>query len=252
MEVFLPTAVALLVAFVLGVWITRIIEQSRQRAQLVADLAAARTELAAVSRAAGELAERERLAGEIHDTLAQGFTSVLLLLEAADTEIGRDDEAVRRHLGRARDTARENLAEARSLVAALAPPQLRDASLSDALRQVVDRLGAELGVESTLTVAGTARPLPAEQEVVLLRATQEALANVRKHARAGRVEVSLAYHGSGVTLRVADDGRGFDPAAASPGFGLAGIRDRVAQVGGTVTLDAVPAAGTTVRIELAS
>jgi signal transduction histidine kinase len=251
-NVFVPAAVALLVGLALGLWITRIIAQSTRRAALVSQLAAARAELAEMSRQAGVLAERERLAQEIHDTLAQGFASVLLLLDAAESALDRDQAAVRRYLDRARQTARENLAEARSVVAALAPPSLRHASLAEAVRQLADRAGPGVGVAPVVTVAGPPRRLPAPQEVVLLRAAQEALANVHKHASATRAELTLEYRDAVVALQLTDDGRGFDPAAPTGGFGLAGMRERVAQVGGTLAVRAAPGAGTTVRVELAA
>jgi signal transduction histidine kinase len=247
--VLVMVPVELLVAAGLGLWITRIIEQSRQRAQLVTDLTETRAALATMSRRAGALAERERLARDIHDTLAQGFTSVLLLLEAAEAE--KDTETAWRHVARARRTAQDNLAEARALIAELAPPALRDASLPDALRVLVDRVGAELAIVPMLTVAGESRPLPADQEVALLRVAQEALTNVRKHAAAGRVEVELSYRDSDVVLQVLDDGCGFDPSAVSGGFGLGGMRERVTQVGGVLEVRS-GSDGTTVSVQMAA
>jgi len=267
--VFVVAGVSLVIALLLGLWIERIIGQSRRRAALLAELAATRAELAAVSREAGVLAERERLAREIHDTLAQGFTSVLLLLEAIGAELGADPEAARRHLDRARDTARENLAEARALVAALAPPDLTRTSLPEALRRLVERADTEPGrlverahaepgltpapgLTATLSVTGTPRGLPAEHEVALLRAGQEALANVRRHAGASRVEVTLGYLEDRVSLRIRDDGRGFDPAipVRADGYGLAGMPARASQIGGTLHVTAAPGTGVTVCMEI--
>ncbi|GIH10649.1 two-component sensor histidine kinase [Rhizocola hellebori] len=250
LEALIPAAIGLVVATAVGVWVGRIIEQSKQRAELVAELAAARAQLARVSREAGALAERERLARDIHDTLAQGFASVVLLLEAADAAGGIG--AARQYIDRARQTAQENLAEARALVGELTPPALRDASLPDALRHLVTRLGPELGLVPALSVTGSARALPADQEVVLLRVAQEALTNVRRHAAASRVEVALSYHDSGVSLSVKDNGRGFDPARVTGGFGLAGMRDRVTQLGGRLELCASASQGATIRAELMS
>lgn len=242
----------LLVATVLlGLWIDRIIRQSQQRAALVAELSGTREELAAVSRAAGVLAERERLAHEIHDTLAQGFASVLVLLEAVEAAIEADPAAARRHIGLARTTARENLAEARALVAALAPPDLTQVSLPEALRRLVERADAKEGLRATLLVTGTPLALPPEHEMTLLRAAQESLTNVRRHARASRVELQLAYAPEGVRMRVHDDGRGFDPAQAQQhGYGLAGMRSRVSQLGGTMHVRAAPGQGATICIDV--
>src|SRR5262249_11708170 len=131
--------VALCVAFggQFGWWIQRIIQQSRERANLIAQLVATRAELAESERQAGSLVERQRLAMEIHDTLAQGFTSILMLLEAAES--APPDQA-RVHRERAARAARENLVEARALVAAQPPTELAEASLPDALRRLVGRL----------------------------------------------------------------------------------------------------------------
>jgi signal transduction histidine kinase len=238
------SSVGLVVALLLGLWITRIIDQSRQRAELLAELAATREELAKVSRDA----ERARVARDIHDTLAQGFASVLLQLEAVATELDADGEAARRHLAAAQDTARANLAEARSLVGALTPPDLRASSLVEALRRLVERTGREIGAAVVFEVTGTPRALPANQEVVLFRGAQEALTNVGKHAAARTVEVGLGFDTVGVCLRVRDDGKGF--ANGSDGFGLAGMRARVLEVGGTMAVEPTPGGGVTVRLEL--
>jgi len=235
---------------VFGTWISRIIEQSRERAQLIERLEAAQAELAEVSMQAGTLAERQRLAGEIHDTLAQGLTSIVMLLQAADTEIGSDPAEARRHVGLATQTAREGLAEARDMVAALAPAQLEAGPLHEALGRLADRIGAELGIAVRFEVCGPARPLSAPTEVVLLRAAQEALANVRKHAHAADVRVILSYEPHNVRLDVRDDGAGFDPEQVSGGYGLRGMRSRILQVGGNLLVRARPGAGTSLSVEV--
>ena len=235
---------------VFGTWIARIIEQSRERAQLIERLEAAQTELAEVSRQAGTLAERQRLAGEIHDTLAQGLTSIVMLLQAADTEIGSDPQEARRHVGLATQTAREGLAEARAMVAALTPAHLDTGPLHEALARLTDRIGAELGIGARFEVGGQARPLSATAEVVLLRAGQEALANVRKHAHARDVCVVLSYAERGVRLDVRDDGAGFDPGHVNGGYGLRGMRSRIVQVGGSLLVKARPGEGTSLSVEV--
>jgi signal transduction histidine kinase len=242
-------AVSLVVALPLGFWIARIISQSRQRAELVAELNATRAELAAVSHQAGVLAERERLAREIHDTLAQGFTSVLLLLDAADAAFDTDATAARRHVDGARVTARENLAEARALVAALTPPDLTETSLPEALRRIVERADSTLGPAVDLTVTGAPYGLPAEHEVALLRSAQEAITNARRHSGARAATVTLDYAPGEVTLQVRDDGRGFDPETPSDnGYGLAGMRARVGGIGGTMALLAAPGHGVAITV----
>ncbi|MCO8270632.1 sensor histidine kinase [Actinoplanes sp. TRM 88003] len=222
----------------LGTWIVRVVQQSQERHRLIEELESSRAEVARLSREAGVTAERTRLAGEIHDTLAQGFTSIITLLQAPEPDVAL---AVR--------TARENLAEARSLVAALAPADLTSGSLTSAVRRQAARFTEESGVEAGLRVTGDERALPTAIEVVLLRAAQEALTNVRRHAEAREAAVLLAYTPDSVRLVVRDDGRGFVPGAAD-GYGLAGMRERAKQVNGNVTVRSDPDTGTTIELEV--
>jgi signal transduction histidine kinase len=233
-----------------GSYIGRIITQSGERANLIAQLEATRAELAEVSRQAGIMAERQRLAGEIHDTLAQGFSSILMLIQAAEAQLDLSPATARRQLGLAAQTARENLAEARSLVGGLASAQLQAGTLEDALRRITERVSAELGLQASFTTDGTSRRLPAATEVVLLRTGQEALANVRKHAVARNVAVRLCYARDRVRLEVTDDGAGFDPAVVNGGYGLRGMRARVDEAGGTIAVRSAPAEGTSVQVEV--
>ncbi|MFI1765680.1 sensor histidine kinase [Streptomyces sp. NPDC020800] len=237
--------VTLLFSVVIGNWIIRIIEQSTERAELIAELEASRHEISRLSAAHGALAERERLAREIHDTLAQGFTSLLMLVQAVDAELDSDLPQARRHLALMDETARRNLAEARALVAGGAPADLAGASLPDALARLAARH------EAPLDVTGPVRTLPAGIEVVTLRSCQEALTNARRHAgSSAAVHVTLAYTDDTVTVTVHDDGRGFDPAVRSGGYGLAGLRARAAEVGGTAAVRSTPGGGTTVTVRL--
>jgi signal transduction histidine kinase len=242
-------------------WIASIIEQSAERRVLIEQLEATRRDLAASERQAGSMAERQRLAGEIHDTLAQGFVSIVLHLEAAEAALDRqplaEAEALRGHLDDARRVARENLAEARRLVWALRPELLEGSSLAAALDRVVRRWGEEARVAAEFTVTGEERELPPERQVTLLRAAQEALANARKHAAASQVVVTLSFLDDTAILDVQDDGRGFNPdrlpvpgLAAAGGYGLWGMRERVAALGGTLSLESAPGDGTTLAVEL--
>ncbi|UOB14149.1 sensor histidine kinase [Streptomyces sp. HP-A2021] len=238
-----------LVSFVfsvaVGIWIIRIIEQSQERAELIAELDASRHEIGRLSEAHGALAERERLAREIHDTLAQGFTSLVMLIQAVEAELDHDLPEARRHLRLMDETARQNLAEARALVAGGAPADLDGASLPDALGRLAARHDA------VLEVTGPVRTLPAGPEVVALRACQEALANARKHAGISVVVgVSLAYADDLLTVSVRDDGPGFDPGAVRGGYGLAGLRARAVEVGGTAEVRSAPGGGTVVTVRL--
>jgi signal transduction histidine kinase len=243
---------SLLFGTLFAIWITRIIEQSAGRRQLIEQLESTRSELAAAERESGRLAERQRLARDIHDTLAQGFVSIVLQLQAAEGELPAGAHAARRHLELARRTASDNLADVRRLVWDLRPEQLRAASLGEALGRLTERLAEESGVTATTTVTGTPRPLSPDAEVTLLRVTQEALANVSRHARAGRVALTLSYMDGEAALDVRDDGVGFAPGAdgAGPngGLGLHGMRERVEALGGRLAVESAPGGGTTVAV----
>jgi len=250
-EIAAQFGAALLFAVVLGLWITQVAEQSEERAYLLEELRAAQDALAASHHAAGVVAERERLAAEIHDTLAQGFTSVVMLAQTAGVELerGRTDRVATR-LVHIEDVARDNLAEARALVAAFAPPDLQDGTLADALTRLAARFGAETDVRVDVvddTDAGDATGR--EAQVVLLRAAQESLANVRRHAGASRVTLHLARAGDEVVLEVVDDGRGLPPGARE-GNGLRGMRARADAAGGTLDVAGAPGDGTRVRVRV--
>jgi len=244
---------------IMAIWIGGIIDQSRERGALIAELESTRAELATVSHDAGALAERERLAHEIHDTLAQGFTSIVMLSQAADAIVDTDPGAARRHLQSIERTARDNLAEARELVEGRGPAALSAGSLVDALHRLTDRLAGDLDIDAATAVEGTVTELAPAVEVALLRTAQEALANVRRHAAARTVRVVLTFdgprnddapHDAAVTLEVRDDGRGFDPATVDRGFGLSGMQSRLAQAGGNVQVLSETGRGTTVRVTL--
>ncbi|RZS40985.1 signal transduction histidine kinase [Herbihabitans rhizosphaerae] len=236
---------AMVFSVMIGTWIIRIAEQSEDRAELIQELEASREEVARLSHETGTAAERARLAREIHDTLAQGFTSIVALTQAVESELDTDPAAARRHLDLVNRTARENLAEARAMVAALTPSELAD-SLADAVRRRATRLGEQTGVTVRQRIEALP-PLPTAAEVVVLRAAQEALSNVAKHARASTVDVVLSGGAKGVRLAVADDGVGFDPSTVDNGYGLRGMRARAEQVGGTVTVHSGQK-GTTVEL----
>ncbi len=238
--------------------------QADRRKQMIADLGEANAKLAAAmrenaglhaqlltqAREAGVLDERQRMAGEIHDILAQGLTGIVTQLEAADQAAGRPADW-RRHLDQAKQLARDSLTEARRSVHALSPQPLAAAALPEALAEVVDGWSTMSGVTAELITTGTARPLLPEIEAALLRTAQEALANVAKHAGAARVALTLSYMEDLVSLDVRDDGAGFDPSAPRAGtdrggFGLATMRERVHRVAGTLEIESEPGGGTAV------
>ncbi|WP_245566043.1 sensor histidine kinase [Thermocrispum municipale] len=206
------------------------------------------------AREAGMLDERQRLASEIHDTLAQGFTGIITQLQAAE-QAADDPVRWRRHLDTAAALARENLAEARRSVQALTPQALDKAPLPEALQDLTERWSSIRDTQVAFTTTGTPRPMHPEIEATLLRITQEALSNVDKHAQAGRVGVTLSYMEDQITLDVRDDGIGFSPDAvgnkdSDGGFGLAGMRRRVQRLAGTVSIESEPGAGTAISASL--
>ena len=247
---FLFTALG---AILLGVWITAIIGQSTRRRQLIEQLEATQAELVAAERRAGILEERQRLARDIHDTLAQGFTSIVMHLEAADQALPDDLDTLQKHLDRARGTARTSLEQARRVVHALRPHSLDQRSLPDAIERTAVRWREETGIPLTTTTTGDPIPLHPDIEVTLLRAAQEALANIRKHAQATDVQLTLSYMDDVVVLDVQDNGVAFAGAATSPlsgGYGLQAMRERAEQCGGSVTLESEPGEGTTVVVSI--
>ena len=233
-----------------GRWFERIILQSYERAELIRQLRESREEAVRLSEQAGAMAEREHLGRELHDTLAQGLTSVIALTQAVESEMATDPDLARRHLALMRETTSDNLADARAMVAARQAIRPEGGgSLDAALARVTERLAAELGIGVDLTVRGTPVPLPGDVQVCLLRTAQEALANIRRHARAARADVLLEYSPATVSLTVSDDGRGFTP-TTGPGHGLGNMRHRAESAGGTLTVDSTPGAGTTVRASI--
>jgi signal transduction histidine kinase len=227
----------------LGLWITRIAEWGSERQRLLADLTAAQAGLEAASREAGASAERARLARDVHDTIAQSLTSIVMLAERGRLDGSADTVAL------IEEAARDALREARALVVVESPASDPSDSLSEALR----RLGERFSRETALPVAVTTstQPVPRDIQVVLLRCAQEGLANVRKHAAAVSASVTLQV-GDEAMLVVSDDGRGLGGVRLGEGngFGLAGMRDRVALVGGTLDVTDGEISGTTLMVRV--
>jgi signal transduction histidine kinase len=208
---------------------------------------------------AGVSSERQRLSHEIHDTLAQGFTSIVMNLEAAEGMLPSGLSSVQQYLDQARSIARDSLAEARRLMWALRPESLEHSSLPEALARLAESWSEESGATASTTVTGTPHPLTPEIEVTLLRVAQEALTNCRKYAQASQVMMTLSYMNNLVTLNVQDDGVGFDPtrlsgkepsAQSMGGFGLKGMRERVEQLRGTLLVESEPGEGTTLMVAI--
>ncbi|WP_409492294.1 sensor histidine kinase [Amycolatopsis sp. cmx-11-12] len=227
-------------------------QESEQRRRLIGELTATRADLAEAQHTAGVLAERERLAREIHDTLAQGLSSIQLLLRAAERVPGNGD----RYVTQARQAAADNLAEARRFVAALTPPALDDTTLAGALERLCTTTSTSHPIAARFHLSGDPVPLPTAYEVALLRIAQAALANTVRHADAATAEITLSYLDGRIALDIVDDGTGFDldqlPTAdpENGGFGLAAMRGRTQALGGTFTLESTPAHGTALAARL--
>ncbi|HEY6492639.1 MAG TPA: sensor histidine kinase [Trebonia sp.] len=238
-------------------------EQLERHKQAAADLSEANLRLEATiteneglhrallgqAREAGVLDERRRMAQEIHDTIAQGLTGIVTQLQAAERAADQtpaDPAGWRRHVTAATRLARESLSEARRSVDALRPEPLECGRLSEALAGVAERWSGLNGVPVQVTTTGTVRPIDPEAEFTLLRAAQEALANVARHARASRVGLTISYMENEVALDVRDDGVGFDPALANRGFGLVAMQQRIAALSGTLQVESEPGGGTAI------
>jgi signal transduction histidine kinase len=307
-----PVAIALYAGFILVnvavaggiIWFSYVgAEQNDRRRQAVTDLSEANRKLEATlaenaglheqlltqAREAGVYDERQRMAREIHDTLAQSLTGIVTQLQAAD-QVGQDRER-RRHLDAALQLAREGISEARRSVNALRPEPLQAGRIEEALTVVTERWSGLHGIHATVTTTGSATPMSPEAELTLLRTAQEALANAAKHAGATRVGLTLSYIGDQVTLDIRDDGVGFGPGSGtggadvsgrpvsgsplngtplngspvsgggargdsvsssqlSGGFGLTAMRQRVEGLAGTLEIESEPGIGTTISASL--
>lgn len=239
----------------------RLLHDGAERERLLDSLALAQREmselqdeLALTQRHSGAIAERTRLSRDIHDTVAQNLSSIRLLAHAAGR--GAEPETARA-FGQVETLAADGLADVRRIVAALAPDTL-DGALAGALARMLDQLAEQSGLTTHLHVDDTLPALPTEVEVALMRVAQSALANVRLHAHASRVVVSLIDDGDAVRLDVIDDGQGFDvpswDGAISPqgesGYGLRFMRSRLRELGGGLDIESTPGDGTALSAQL--
>ena len=203
------------------------------------------------SRQAAVAAERNRMARDIHDTLAQGFTGVIMQLEAAEEAIsqslaGKAEE----HVIRAGELAREGLSEARRSVRALRPLALDQKDLCEALEDLIQKMTAGTPVQAKFNVQGKPRELPLEWEENLLRIGQEVLTNALRHAQASEFNAQLTFDDGEIRLDLRDNGSGFDPAGRQDGFGLQGMRERVKGMGGRLSIQSAKSEGTAISIHL--
>lgn len=242
------------VAVLIGLGYRSLVDEARERDRLVAELLATRDELAASQHESGVLAERARLARDIHDTVAQGLSSIQLLLHA--TERSAPDHPAIEQVRLARETAAANLADTRRFIRELAPPALDDEQLPGALRRLAATQWNVGGLHVEVQ-ADDAGGLPMYMQTALLRIAQGAVANVVQHASAERVDLAVSTGKGGVRLTVTDDGCGFDveegrrAARRSPdSFGLVATAERVEQLGGRLDVGSRPGAGTTLTVDL--
>lgn len=219
------------------------------------EMAELQDELALAQRLSGAVAERTRISRDIHDTIAQALSSIRLLAHAG---AGRSqDPAAARVLSQVETLAGDSLADVRRIVAALTPAELDEDALAAALRRMLDRAHEETGLQVELHVDDSVPLLPTEVEVALLRSAQSALANVRLHANATRVVMTLVDADRSVRLDIMDDGQGFDvpsweqrSEAGSPSYGLRFMRDRLRELGGGLDIESTPGEGTAISVSL--
>ena len=196
------------------------------------------------------LQERNRIAQEIHDTLAQSLTAIHLQLEAAGDHLRAEGELARPFIERAKELARQGLAETRRSVQALRPQLLERNGLSDALLRIAEEVRAGAGLDVNCGIRGEPIALTPVAEDQLLRVAQEAVTNVLRHARAKRVDLVLRFEADSVVLEIADDGIGFEPQKRRESFGLVGLRERAESLGGKLTIRSDPGRGTDILVTI--
>lgn len=233
---------------------------SRERLLLIDELLSTREQLAESEREAGIAQERERLAHEIHDTVAQNLSSIQMLLHAAERDLGNLDVAEEeleqplRRMEAARRAASNNLAETRAMIAALTPAGLREASISEALERIAADFAHASDMDIQVETHGEPQKLPMRVEAGLLRIAQGAVSNAVQHSGASRVRVTLTHEPEEIRLDVVDNGVGFDVSAqagkpAGLGhLGLDAMRSRAAELGGELTIESAPGGPTAISV----
>jgi signal transduction histidine kinase len=237
----------LLISTIIGAFISSIIKQSTDRQRLIDELTRSRANLMRVEREAGRLNERQRLARDIHDTLAQHFTSIIMHLAAAKHS---NPESVQSEVQQAEDAAREGLDEIRRIVWDIRPEQIEKASLVEAVEELAARWSAENSVQVKMNVTGTPRSLTSSAETALLRISQEAMHNIHKHAQAKNVNITFSFMEDLFVMDIADDGLGFEPSNIKNGFGMKTMRDRAEELSGTLTIESERGAGTAIAVSI--
>lgn len=233
---------------------------TKEREELIDQLLATRTQLAETERAAGVAEERQRLAHEIHDTVAQGLSSIQMLLHSVERDLKglavTDEQRANplRLLELARTTASDSLKETRAMIVTLQPASLSETSLGGALERMAAGFAAAADVEIAVDLEGESHQLPMRTEAALLRIAQGAVGNVAKHSQAQRCRVTVTYEIDEVRLDVVDNGRGFDPEEVGQRptslghIGLDAMRQRAAEQGGTLLVESSPGMGTAISV----
>ncbi|MGI6879066.1 sensor histidine kinase [Microbacterium sp. gxy059] len=239
------------VALLIGLAYRAMVREAAERERLLGELLRTRRQLAETEREQGALEERSRLARDIHDTVAQGLSSIQMLLRAVERDA---EEPAAGYLRLARETAAESLADTRQIIRELTPVSLGD-GLPAALRRLGDEQSRRSGIRIDVEAGDIDPPMPIQ--TALLRIAQGAVANAVRHAEASRIGIVLDRPRAGaVSLAVRDDGRGFDAAqaatapAGSESFGLRAMRERVAQLGGEIEISSAPGRGTAIEVTL--
>jgi PAS domain S-box-containing protein len=217
----------------------------------VLDITASKTataERVAMGREVAVLAERNRMARELHDTLAHCFTGIKMQLDVADSALTEEPEEARRHIERAREISRMSLLETRRSVQALFEPALEHENLGSALARLTERVADGSAVR--LITTGTPHSMPPDVANDLYRIGQEALTNALRHGRAKGITLRLTQNADLLRLEIEDDGCGFEPDASHQGLGLLGMRERAARIGAELSIASQPGRGTVVAVTL--
>ncbi|MBL8099394.1 MAG: sensor histidine kinase [Anaerolineales bacterium] len=237
----------LIISTIIGTFISSIIRQSTDRQRLINELTKSRANLMKAEREAGQLAERQRIARDIHDTLAQHFTSIIMHLSAAKHS---NPESVQSEVQQAENAAREGLNEIRRIVWDMQPEQFEKASLVEAVEELAARWSAENNIQVKMKVTGNPRPLASSVETALLRISQEAMHNINKHAQAKNVNITFSFMEDIFVMDIADDGLGFEPSKIKNGFGMKTMRDRAEELSGTLTIESERGTGTAIAVSI--
>jgi signal transduction histidine kinase len=217
-----------------------------------ATLAMQMARLSETARQTAVLEERNRIARDIHDTLAQGFTGVVVNLQASSRALKKDDLSLAAtHIEHARELAQHGLAQARNSVQALRPHPADDASIQSELQSLADLLQETGAVQAHFVCTGQARVIAPEIWTEMIRIAQESTTNVLKHAQAQHVHITLAYERDGLSLSVSDDGLGFElKSETSDGFGLIGMQERAKRIGARLQIQGRPGQGTRILLSV--